>query len=110
MPEIKTGITPETWPKTVEEAAVITYECLNAGELHILKNIEKIDLFNLRLKKFHFAVGEEMKMKFGLHGWNEALIEDCERNCGMPVVTADNAVNVIIERVWEMVNQPRQEG
>ena len=95
---------PAQWPTTVAEAALIVYENLNAGELHILKNTTKIDLFYLRLRKFRFGIGEEIKMKFGLHGWNEELLEDCQKTCGLPIVTADDAERVIMERVWELVN------
>lgn len=68
--------TPDTWPKTVEKAVLIIFNNLDEAGLHLFSNTSKVELITSHYVKENIIVG--LKTKFGLSGWNEELLSDCE--------------------------------
>ena len=100
------------YPRTLDEAAAMIFENLDQAGLLLFKKTDKVELLTNRYIKD--VILPDIKVKFGLHGWNEALLEDCGQvqmsgkkpKHDLPLIDADSAAELILGRVWEMVNNP----
>ena len=83
-------------PKTVEQAVDILLSGLSLQEKTAIANMQKDNLVDL-----HFSLGRFIRNKFKLLTDNEKLMESCSLLSGEQDLHADDASSVIIESLWE---------
>lgn len=84
------------WPTTVDAAVKDLIASLSSEDKAKIKNTEKKDLI-----QFHMGWGTGIRNHYGLLKGNDALREDaCGKRCH-----PDDASMVIIEKVWEVLQQ-----
>ncbi len=83
------------WPKTVDEAVTRLLAEMNDAEKAELRATKKEELI-----MYHMGWGVAIRNEFGLWKGNTELMADCHKQ------HPDDASGVIIEAVWQKLQQP----
>ena len=87
-------------PQTVDDATDLIISKLTLKDKTMMANMNQEDLFSLLP-----SLGEFIKENFGSEGENEKLIESCLSDSGKNVLQEDDAVLIVIEKVWERLRK-----
>ncbi|MFC1825154.1 DUF6794 domain-containing protein [Thermodesulfobacteriota bacterium] len=83
------------YPKTVLEAVERFMAMLPLKDRVYIAKMQKEELITL-----HAGMGSVIQQEFGLATGNIPLIESCRKLIGIPDLSADQCIGVIIESLW----------
>jgi len=95
-----TSTQPEGVPVTCEAAVRKIVHELDEESVRLLKDISKDDLI-----QFHMTWGMGIRNSYGLWAEDSQLRKSCAERAGLEDIHPDRASGIIMEGVWEYVQQ-----
>jgi len=90
-------------PRTYSDAVEYILSEMTEKQKDELRNTTKYDLID-----YHMTVGRYIRNEFGLWNDNRALLHSCAVRVDLINLHPDDASMIIIEGVWESLNQTNQ--